>query len=68
MFIDLNITYDLCRSKREKRQTFKDFKDEQTRLFASDHKTEEGTDLLPVNRTVAFDLPTGSWLSKCVFV
>jgi hypothetical protein len=48
-------------SKREKRQTFNDFKNDHqapTSLFASDHKTEEGTDLLPVNRTIAFDCPT----------
>ena len=31
--------------------------DEQTRLFESEHQTEEGTDLLPVNRTIAFDCP-----------
>lgn len=46
------------RSKRDKRQSFRDFKDEQTRLFQSDHQTEEGTDLLPVSRTIAFDCPT----------
>merc|ERR550532_997592 len=45
------------RSKRDKRQSFKGFKEERQALFSSDHTTEDGMDLLPVNRTIQFDCP-----------
>ena len=45
------------RSKRDKRQSFKGFKEDRQSLFSSDHTTEDGMDLLPVGRTIAFDCP-----------
>ena len=45
------------RSKRDKRQSFKGFKEDRQSLFSSDHTTEDGMDLLPVSRTIAFDCP-----------
>lgn len=38
-------------------QSFKGFKEDRTALFSSDHTTEDGMDLLPVGRTIAFDCP-----------
>jgi len=45
------------RVKKGKRQSFKGFKEDRQALFQSDHTTEDGMDLLPVNRTIAFDCP-----------
>lgn len=45
------------RSKRDKRQSFKGFKEDRQSLFSSEHTTEDGMDLLPVARTIAFDCP-----------
>ena len=52
------------RNKREKRQSFQGFKDERQALFQSDHTTEDGMDLLPVNRTIQFDCPCDGVTSK----
>ena len=52
------------RNKREKRQSFKGFKEERQALFQSDHTTEDGMDLLPVNRTIQFDCPVEGGTSK----
>ena len=52
------------RNKREKRQSFKGFKEERQALFQSDHTTEDGMDLLPVNRTIQFDCPVEPGVSK----
>ena len=41
-----------------RRMSVKDFREEnRTSLFKSDFQTEEGVDLLPVKRTIAFDCP-----------
>lgn len=41
-----------------RRQSIKDFRDENRQtLFKSDHQTDEGVDLLPVNKKIAFDCP-----------
>jgi hypothetical protein len=57
------------RTKRAKetarRQSFKEFRAEHSKsssnnrrtLFQSDHRTEEGVDLLPVGKKIAFDCP-----------
>ena len=46
------------RVKRGQRQSFREFKDDkQQALFQSDHQTEDGMDLLPVKKTIAFDCP-----------
>ena len=46
------------RNKKAKRQSFREFKDENTQsLFQSDHQTDDGMDLLPVKKTIAFDCP-----------
>ncbi|XP_059081072.1 uncharacterized protein LOC131878933 [Tigriopus californicus] len=49
------------RSKKKefaRRQSIKDFRDENRQtLFKSDHQTDEGVDLLPVNKKIAFDCP-----------
>lgn len=45
------------RNKRDKRQSFKGFKEDRQSLFSSEHTTEDGMDLLPVARTIAFDCP-----------
>ena len=52
------------RNKREKRQSFKGFKEERQALFQSDHTTEDGMDLLPVNRTIQFDCPVEPGTSR----
>ena len=42
---------------KKQRQSFREFREEsqkQQKLFQSEHTTEEGVDLLPVKKTIAF--------------
>ena len=58
------------RSKR-KRQSFREFREEnQTQnLFQSEHQTEDGSALLPINKIIAFDCPAdGATGSEDIFV
>ena len=49
------------RTNSHKRQSFKDFREEHRNrkqtLFQSEHQTDEGADLLPVGKRIAFDCP-----------
>eukprot|EP00096_Caligus_rogercresseyi_P015922 TRINITY_DN841_c0_g1_i2.p1 TRINITY_DN841_c0_g1~~TRINITY_DN841_c0_g1_i2.p1 ORF type:complete len:1301 (+),score=355.07 TRINITY_DN841_c0_g1_i2:98-4000(+) len=49
------------RTKRDKNKSVKDFKSESrhqtTALFDSEHRTDDGMDLLPVKRKIEFDCP-----------
>ena len=58
------------RSKR-KRQSFREFREEnQTQnLFQSEHQTEDGSALLPINKIIAFDCPAdGATALEDIFV
>jgi hypothetical protein len=56
--IDVPLAPPRQKRHKEKRMSVKDFREENRQtLFQSDHQTEEGHDLLPVGRKIAFDCP-----------
>ena len=59
------------RSKK-KRQSFREFREENNRtqeLFQSEHQTEDGSALLPINKIIAFDCPAdGATAVEDIFV
>ena len=53
------------RSKK-KRQSFREFREENKtqELFQSEHQTEDGSALLPINKIIAFDCPADGAASE----
>ena len=55
---------------KKKRQSFREFQDEkQQQLFQSEHQTDDGSALIPINKIVAFDCPAdGAEVEDDIFV
>ena len=57
---------------QSRKQSVKDFRESsakrKTSLFQADHQTEEGFDLLPVNRKIAFDCDDEGANARDIFV
>ena len=55
---------------KKKRQSFREFQEEkQQQLFQSEHQTDDGSALIPINKIVAFDCPAdGAEVEDDIFV
>ena len=51
---------------KKKRQSFREFREENKtqELFQSEHQTEDGSALLPINKIIAFDCPADGAASE----